>query len=155
LEIAQPNGWTQDIQLDGRGLVIVSSVFLSSTPRLFVDAHSRDHSPVLAYPTPLDIMSAMALWDPRLCNDRALGALVGRTRAAILEALTETYTTSQLGRKVGVSAAAASQHTAVLREAGLIMTRRKQNKVLHTVTGLGSALIKGNDLGEKGVVAPA
>jgi DNA-binding transcriptional ArsR family regulator len=48
---------------------------------------------------------------------------------------------AQLARRVGVSAASVSQHTAVLREAGLIHTSRIGKAVLHTMTPLGTALL--------------
>jgi DNA-binding transcriptional ArsR family regulator len=89
----------------------------------------------------LDEVTAAALWDASSHQDKALGALMGRTRAAILGALTESSTTTQLGRRLGISAAAASQHTTVLREVGLITSRRKLNTVQHSLTSLGSALL--------------
>ncbi|WP_082122120.1 winged helix-turn-helix domain-containing protein [Frankia sp. CpI1-P] len=51
--------------------------------------------------------------------------------------------TSQLADLLGVSSAAVSQHTAVLRAAGLIATRRNRNLVLHTITPLGRLLLRG------------
>jgi DNA-binding transcriptional ArsR family regulator len=63
----------------------------------------------------------------------------------VLRALHESCTTSELGRRLGISPAAASQHTAILREAGLITSLRNVNMVVHSLTSLGAALIRGED----------
>jgi DNA-binding transcriptional ArsR family regulator len=141
---------SQEIHLNGRGLLIVPSLFIFDRPGLLFDPRRTDSAPVLVYPAPLDAGAAAALWSTPTCNTKALGALVGRTRAGVLQTLTESCTTTELGRRLGISAAAASQHTAVLREAGLITSQRKLNMVVHTVTSLGSALLKGQPLGMAG-----
>jgi len=41
-----------------------------------------------------------------------------------------------------VSAAAVSQHTSVLPESGLIVTRREANTMIHMTTRLGVALYR-------------
>ncbi|GAA3104618.1 ArsR/SmtB family transcription factor [Kribbella aluminosa] len=53
----------------------------------------------------------------------ALADLLGRTRAAVLRSLTHSATTTQLARRVGISLASTSDHTRILRAAGLITTR--------------------------------
>ncbi|WP_420807874.1 ArsR/SmtB family transcription factor [Amycolatopsis antarctica] len=70
-------------------------------------------------------------------------ALVGRTRAAVLNALSDSSTTGELAERLGISAAGVSQHTGVLRSAGLITTRRNRNSVMHSITPLGVSLISG------------
>ncbi|MDI5909582.1 helix-turn-helix domain-containing protein, partial [Streptomyces sp. 12257] len=72
-----------------------------------------------------------------------LGALIGRTRAAILEDVVTGRTTGELADRLGISGAAASQHTAVLRRAGLLLSVRHGRHVLHTITPAGSALLEG------------
>ncbi|RSS36605.1 helix-turn-helix transcriptional regulator, partial [Streptomyces sp. WAC08241] len=79
-------------------------------------------------------------------EDRALSALVGQTRAAALRVLTDPSTNSELAARLGVSPGVASRHAAVLRETGLITTRRLGSSVLHTVTPLGTALLGGQPL---------
>ncbi|WP_344493074.1 helix-turn-helix domain-containing protein [Nonomuraea monospora] len=49
--------------------------------------------------------------------------------------------TGALARRVGTSSAAISQHTAVLRQAGLITTRRHRSHVLHHPTQTGLTLL--------------
>src|SRR2546423_1252329 len=55
-------------------------------------------------------------------------------------------TTGELASLVGVSAASASQHAAVLRKAGLITTVRDGGRVLHTLAPTGVALLEGRPL---------
>ncbi len=45
--------------------------------------------------------------------------------------------------RLGISGAAVSQHTAVLRRAGLLVSVRRSKNVLHTITPTGRALIEG------------
>ena len=140
LETASPTG--QEIHLNNRGLLIVPSLFLFDQVTVIKPPASRpDDPPVLVYPVPVNGATANSLWQLAPSTDKALGALVGRTRAKVLRTLVDSHNTGELGMRVGVSAAAASQHTAVLREAGLIITRRKQNTVLHSLTPLGLALL--------------
>ncbi|UNS95057.1 winged helix-turn-helix domain-containing protein [Streptomyces tubbatahanensis] len=132
-------GRMQEIVLKGNGLVIAPSMFLAQ-PMVFACPEGSERPPVLVYPAPLDITTADALWSTAGTGDRALAALVGRTRAKVLQALTETCNTSELGRRLGISPAAASQHATVLREAGLVTSRRRSNTMLHSLTPLGSAM---------------
>ncbi|MEU3712677.1 helix-turn-helix domain-containing protein [Streptomyces catenulae] len=136
-----PGGPDEDIRLGGRGLVLVPSVFLHRAARLMTPPAGGP--PVLAFAAPPDAARAAALWEESDPPSQSLGALVGQTRAAALRALRATCTTGQLADQLGISAAGASQHTAVLRETGLITTRRIRNTVLHTVTPLGVALLDG------------
>ncbi|MFI9626317.1 winged helix-turn-helix domain-containing protein [Streptomyces sp. NPDC052042] len=71
-----------------------------------------------------------------------LGTLVGSTRAAVLQALTVSLTTSELARCVGVTPGSASQHASVLRRAGLVSTTRTHTSAIHTLTPLGAALLR-------------
>jgi DNA-binding transcriptional ArsR family regulator len=97
----------------------------------------------LFYPASLDGQIAASLWHGNgyTPGNRGLEDLIGRTRSAIMEAMRDGATTSELARRVQVSAACASQHASVLRGAGLITTRRLDNRVLHTLTPLGHALL--------------
>ncbi|MGY0061975.1 ArsR/SmtB family transcription factor [Streptomyces sp. LZ34] len=74
---------------------------------------------------------------------QSLSKLVGQTRSAVLQGVGGGCTTSELARRVGVSIASASQHASVLRDAGLLLTLRRGSAVLHTLTPLGAALLRG------------
>jgi DNA-binding transcriptional ArsR family regulator len=134
-----PGGPDLDVRLDGRGLLLCPSLFLANRGAVLVRAEPESGLPALVFAAPCDT----GLWDEPGDTAQALGALVGQTRAAVLRALTATCTTSQLASQLGISLAGASQHTAVLRETGLITTRRMRNSVLHSVTPLGMALLGG------------
>lgn len=130
-----------DVQLEGDGLLLVPTLFLHSRPPLLLADHETLPS-MLAYPIPVKRDWIVPLWGGvEDEGERALGALLGRTRAAVLRALTDSCTTTELGERVGISAAAASQHTGVLRNAGLITTIRTFNKVQHALTPLGNSLV--------------
>lgn len=76
----------------------------------------------------------------------ALGNLLGRTRASVLTAIADGVTTTgALAGRLDISAAAVSQHTAMLREAGLITTRRHHGNVLHHPTQTGLTLLNRPD----------
>ncbi|MEU9864023.1 winged helix-turn-helix domain-containing protein [Streptomyces sp. NPDC047971] len=125
----------RDLHLDGRGLLLQPSYFCRGTPVVL-----RDPSlpPVLVYPT--THCEAPTVREP---GGSSLAKLVGNTRSAVLHAIGDGGTTSELARRAGVSLASASQHAGVLREAGLVATLRHGNAVLHTLTPLGAALLGG------------
>ncbi|MFI9254329.1 ArsR/SmtB family transcription factor [Streptomyces sp. NPDC053069] len=138
-----PGGPDEDIHLAGRGLVLTPSVFLHHRPAQLTENRQGDGEATLVFAAPPDAQRAAELWDEPADGPQSLEALVGPTRAAALRALRTTCTTSQLADRLGISAAGASQHTAVLRRTGLITTRRIRNTVLHTLTSLGVALLEG------------
>ncbi|MGP4051912.1 ArsR/SmtB family transcription factor [Streptomyces sp. 2A115] len=145
-----PGGPDEDVHLDGRGLVLCPSVFLSHRPGMVVRPRPNDERVLLVFEVALDPRVAERIWGaPPRQQPASLNALVGRTRAAALRVLRVDCTTSQLADRLGISAAGASQHASVLREAGLITTRRFRNTVLHTVTPLGIALLDGHDSGSR------
>jgi DNA-binding transcriptional ArsR family regulator len=133
LEVEVP--FEQTLHLDGRGLLFVPSYLSWGTPDVLRDTTLP---PVLVYPIEHDLALHPG---PRPTDGSALAALIGRTRTSLLESLGDGRTTSELARRVGVSAASVSQHTAVLREARLITTSRAGKAVVHTLTPLGSALL--------------
>ncbi|MDA0634373.1 helix-turn-helix domain-containing protein [Nonomuraea sp. MCN248] len=125
----------QDLILGGRGLRLVPSYFCLRTPLTLADP---DLPPVLIYP-----IDQRHRWRPEATRRTNLTALMGANRSAVLHALGRSATTTQLARMLRISPAAASRHTTVLREAGLIDTHRDGPAVLHTLTSLGTALLEG------------
>ncbi|SNT63600.1 Helix-turn-helix domain-containing protein [Asanoa hainanensis] len=69
-----------------------------------------------------------------------LDRLIGRSRAALLGALAEPASTSQLVAQLGMSLGAVGDHLAVLREAGLVSRSRSGRTVQYRRTALGDAL---------------
>jgi DNA-binding transcriptional ArsR family regulator len=129
----------QDLYLDGRGLLLVPSYFSWAQPDAL---HDPSLSPVLVYPVEHAPRKRGPADDDG--NAESLGALIGATRAWILAAVDEGCTTGELARRVGVAASSISQHTTVLRDAGLVRTTRAGKSVMHTVTPLGKSLIEGD-----------
>lgn len=124
-----PSGADIVITPAGRGVTLVPS-YLVPTPN-FMDVGT---SPViLHYP--------ISHQPDELTFTEPLGDLLGRTRAAVLAAVVGGRSTSEVAEVVGISAGSASQHTSVLRSAGLITTHRTGSSVRHLVTPLGSDLL--------------
>jgi DNA-binding transcriptional ArsR family regulator len=127
----------QEIHLDGRGLLLVPSYFCVIHPMTMFDEALL---PVLVYPVERrhDLL-------PEGAGDRrrGLAALIGPTRAAVLAAASDGRTTTDLARRVGISAGSASEQATVLRESGLIVSRRDGNRMIHQVTPLGKAILHG------------
>ncbi|MBM7783896.1 ArsR/SmtB family transcription factor [Tenggerimyces flavus] len=123
-----------DLDLAGRGLVLQPAYFCWGSPITLIDT---DRSPVLVYPAAADD----AIPQPRQGEER-LGKLLGGTRARLLELLTLPTSTGRLAVRLDVSSAAISQHTAVLRGAGLVATNRLGQSVQHTLTPLGRELLR-------------
>ncbi|MEV4318221.1 hypothetical protein [Actinocrispum sp. NPDC049592] len=144
-----------DVHLDGRGLQLTPSIFLIDRPGVLLTSAGKDRLPALVFASPPEPALAAALWQDPVDPSAALGALIGQTRAAALRELTTMRTTGQLADRLGITSAGASQHTAVLRQAGLITTRRIRNTALHTVTALGMALLNGGSPALAGAAAPA
>ncbi|WP_432249567.1 ArsR/SmtB family transcription factor [Streptomyces sanyensis] len=130
----------RELHLGGRGLLLLPSFFCRGTPVVLRDPQLP---PVLVYPVQHGSESAIAD-----AAGPSLGRLVGHTRSAVLQAIRHGCTTSELARRAGVSLASASQHAAVLRDAGLVVTLRHGNAVLHTLTPLGAALLRGGAVPE-------
>ncbi|GHF69035.1 transcriptional regulator [Streptomyces griseus] len=136
----------QDLRLDGRGLLLQPSFFCVRTP---ITLACEELTPVIVYPVEHSLGWA-ADRDTSCGADGTegpdgrgggLGALMGCTRAAVLEDVVNGRTTGDLARRLGISPAAVSQHTAVLRGSGLLLSVRRGRHVLHTVTPKGLALL--------------
>ncbi|MEV0460264.1 ArsR/SmtB family transcription factor [Catellatospora methionotrophica] len=125
----------RDLHLGGRGLVLVPSFFKRGTrPITLIDDALP---PVLVY----QVDRSAGLLAVR--HQEALSALVGRTRAAILELCAEGGSTSSIAARLGQSPSTASEHLAVLRQAGLVYSERRRNSVEHRLAPLGMALLEG------------
>ncbi|MFF9396787.1 ArsR/SmtB family transcription factor [Streptomyces griseoluteus] len=137
LELAFPA--EHDIHLDGRGLTLQPSFFCWGAPTTFLDT---ELPPVLVYP-----VERSPDWSapPHTPRQQAMAALLGKTRARVLETVaTAACTTTQLAERARVPIQTASHQATVLREANLIHSRRHRNTVIHTVTALGAALLHGD-----------
>ena len=125
----------EDAELDGRGLLFIPSVFVWPALALSLDP---PWPPALIYPA----RGVSALWEQpgRTGPGTALHRLLGTSRAAILLALEDPASTTQLVAALGQSLGAIGDHLAVLREAGLITRARSGRSVLYRRTPVGDAL---------------
>jgi DNA-binding transcriptional ArsR family regulator len=131
--------FADEIHLGGKGLLLAPSFFWR-TPGYLKPVDPAQQG-ILVYPAPLDPVTRAA-GEP----DQSLANLLGRTRATVLRAISDgTATTSQLASRVGTSTASISQHTSVLREAGLITSHRYRNTVHHMLAAAGAVLLNGSN----------
>ncbi|MCA2211297.1 winged helix-turn-helix domain-containing protein [Jidongwangia harbinensis] len=79
------------------------------------------------------------LWTPDGA-DRPLSALLGPTRAAVLELLAAPHCTRDVAERLGLAAGTASHHLTTLRDAGLAATERAGRRLLYQRTRLGDQL---------------
>jgi DNA-binding transcriptional ArsR family regulator len=125
----------QTTYLDGRGLLLQPAFLSWKTPDIL---HDPEQPPILVYPVEHDLALSARTRAPHA----SLAALIGATRVAVLSSVGVGRTTTELARRVGVTAGSISQHTTVLREARLIRTSRVGKAVIHTMTPLGTALLE-------------
>lgn len=139
LEILMPG--ETDLYLAGRGLVLVPSLFVGELPSLMSDL--RDEAPAkLFFPVDLGDMPGARLLRGSPPSQQTLGALMGPARASALRRVADGCTTAELAEHLSVSVAAAGQHATVLRDSGLITTRRRDGIAWHSLTPLGVALLE-------------
>jgi DNA-binding transcriptional ArsR family regulator len=127
----------RQIRLDGRGLRLAPSFFCWASPVTLADPALP---PVVLFP--VDHAPALAAVS-RNAHPQALGTLLGRTWARVLQTLESGTTTGELARRLTISAASASTHVRALREAGLARSTRVGAHVLHGLSPLGRALLHG------------
>ncbi|MFI5897034.1 hypothetical protein ACIA5D_43765 [Actinoplanes sp. NPDC051513] len=123
------------VRLGGRGLLITPAAFWTGPPLV---GELPDQPVLLAYPAPA-VLSIRVGTEPD-----SLAAILGATRAAVLRLLSTEHTTGDIARQLGISAASASAHSAALRAARLIFSRRDGKAVIHRTTALGLDLIRLN-----------
>ncbi|MEU7855212.1 helix-turn-helix domain-containing protein [Nonomuraea sp. NPDC049141] len=136
---------SRDVHLHGRGLLLIPSYFARLHPATIFNPELPQ---VVVYPVEHSPGSATVR------RGAALDRLLGDTRAAVLRAVAAGGTTSDLAERVGVSPATISHHTAILRDAGLIISSRSANTMLHTLSPLGTDLLLGPTAEEEGDRSP-
>ncbi|MFI0940835.1 ArsR/SmtB family transcription factor [Streptomyces sp. NPDC021020] len=140
LEVRTTAPLAYDYHLRGRGLVLAPGAFGG-----YVPCDPDDEQPTLYY----DVGAGAGGGAPHpfapppggRAPYEALAALIGHSRAAVLEVVADGVTTGQLARRVGLSPASASEHASVLRRAGLVVTRRSGRWSFHSLTALGAELL--------------
>lgn len=144
LEADTVNGRDEDLHLNGRGLLLIPSLFRSSFPAI---NDGTNPQPWLTFPlTDEDRASVLPPTTTATTlspTPRSLAALLGHTRAAVLCTIADhpTCTTTELARHAHIAPSSASQHATVLRAAGLVDVTRQAHTAHHTLTPLGQALL--------------
>lgn len=125
----------RDRPVQGEGLTLVPSVFVvrASTP---ID---DDMPPTVMYPA----RGQGAMWSTASHPDAgAVRDLLGGTRAALLEALGEPASSTDLAMRFGVSTSAVNQHLRVMERGGLLNRTRYGRAVLYYRSTVGDALVR-------------
>jgi DNA-binding transcriptional ArsR family regulator len=123
------------VDCDGTGLLLVPSVMMSARGCAVVT--EEPSGPMIFYPA----SGVSETWhlDGAAALD-ALTALFGAGRARLLLALQQPLSTSECADVAGLAVSTASHHLTVLREVGLVDSRRDGARVLHARTPTGEAL---------------
>lgn len=130
-----------DVDLGGRGLLLMPSVFVWPGVAYGLEP---PWPPVLIYPA----RGVAALWGGAPSDAAGgLARLLGPTRAAVLTALDEPATTTQLVAALHLSVGGVGDHLAALRDAGVVGRARTGRSVLYTRTAVGDALVAASDPG--------
>lgn len=125
--------WHYSGSLSGEGLLLVPSAMAWPAVRKMVEPYQ----PVISYPA----RAVATLWEKAEApSAEALAALIGRTRAQLLDALAEPRSTTALARLLAVTPGAVSQHLSVLRSNGLVSRTRIGGSVLYRRTARGDTL---------------
>jgi DNA-binding transcriptional ArsR family regulator len=131
LEIDLP-GEDLDYRLGGRGLLLAPAAFSSYLP-----CDPDDEQPTLYYEVTRSPLPRTGVTGPK----NGLAALLGHSRAAVLQVIADGVSTGDLARRTGLSPASASEHTTVLRGVGLVHTERHGRISHHSLTPLGAELL--------------
>jgi DNA-binding transcriptional ArsR family regulator len=121
----------------GAELTLVPSVFV--WPDLII-GHSRPGKFELTYAA----RGVGRVWEglsQEQIPDDPLGALIGRSRAAVLLRLDVPMSTTHLARDLGQSPATVSKHLSILREGGMVTSWRSGRSVLYRRTPLAETVL--------------
>ena len=135
--IRDPGG-DEHHDLDGRGLILMPSVFKWDEVIIITDAPWQ---PTLVYPA----RGLGNAFEPRRGTPAAaLTKLVGRTRAHLLTGLEEPASTSRLAHRHALALGTVSEHLTVLREAGMVVGERHRHEIRYRRTELGDRVVQGH-----------
>ena len=129
--------FSQEIELGGRGLLLVPSAFQATRPAMITDPPWQ---PTLVYPA----RGVGLLWEPaEPVMEGAILKLIGGSRARLLGVLDVPRSTTDLATMLEMTAGGVSQHLTVLRESGLVCGEREGRSVLYLRTRLAERLLEG------------
>jgi Family of unknown function (DUF5937) len=124
-----------DVELGGRGLVLMPSAFIWPTVVVIID---EPWQPTIAYPA----RGIADLWRQVTPPPDALARLLGRTRALLLTSLDQSSSATTLAALLSLSLSGVSGHLIAMRDAGLLAGTRHGHEIRYARTPLGSALVR-------------
>jgi len=124
-----------DVQLGGRGLVLMPSAFLWPAVAAIID---EPWQPTIAYPA----RGIAELWQQSQPPPDALARLLGRTRALLLTTLGQPSSATTLAALLRLSLSGTSAHLTAMRDAGLVAGTRHGHEIRYARTPLGNALVR-------------
>ncbi|MEV6283638.1 DUF5937 family protein [Kribbella sp. NPDC051770] len=135
IEIDRPFVCPDGVPTAGQGVLLVPCVF---TWPAALPVTGAPHVPTITYPP----RGLGRLWESQQeMVGSPLAELVGRTRAAIVSHLDLPMSTTHLAHALDVSAPTLSVHLGILRNAGVVDSRRDGRTVLYSRTALGNHLL--------------
>jgi len=121
------------VDLAGRGLLLVPAAFV--WPMVWPRT-DPPWDPALVFPP----AGVGTLWNADTSTADPLAALLGEGRARVLRFLERAASTQELAGQLGASQGGISRHLTVLREAGLVTSRREGRWVVYSRTTKGDSL---------------
>jgi DNA-binding transcriptional ArsR family regulator len=145
LTVGASDGAERSYVSQGEGVTFVPSALMSEQPIVF---RPPDRSrPWLVFYTAVQNLADLVRLHREPNSLDAAARLIGQSRSDLLMTIAERpgRPVKELAARVGISVAAASEHLAVLRRAGLIEGHRQGKAHSHVLTALGaSVLLVGN-----------
>ena len=126
---------------EGQGVTFVPSALMREQPIVF-RPKDRSRPWLVFYSAVHDLADLVRVHtDPNSLD--AVARLIGQSRSDLLMTIAERpgRPVKELAARVGISVAAASEHLAVLRHAGLIEGRRHGKAHSHVLTPLGASVL--------------
>ena len=128
------DGFDVDVELGGRGLVLMPSAFIWPSVAAIID---EPWQPTVAYPA----RGIADLWQQAKPPPDALARLLGRTRALLLTTLDQPSSATTLAALLKLSLSGVSGHLIALRDAGLVAGTRHGHEIRYGRTPLGNGLV--------------
>ncbi|MFI5843070.1 DUF5937 family protein [Catenuloplanes sp. NPDC051500] len=133
LDVRLASGLSGVRQVRGEGVTLMPSMFVN---RVCIPADDT-LPPVIMYPA----RGQGAMWSPAAAPDAgAVRELLGAARAALLAALGEPASSTELALRLGVTTSAVNQQLRLLARAGLLNRARYGRSVLYYRSDLGESL---------------
>jgi DNA-binding transcriptional ArsR family regulator len=135
VELHKKRGQHINLRLEGRPLVLVPLVFAGT---VLLANQQSERAIGIGY----QARGTAALWAPEDSGpDERLELLLGHGRAAVLRALAQPTTTTELARRLNYAPSTVSAHLDVLARANLIDRHRVRRSVFYELNPTGSALV--------------